>query len=80
MKSLFERSLESQSSAMSSTVESTLKDLFESLSTNMANQSQDICEGIEEVLACVKTGEGGAASEEELWKKLMEVKRRMDAI
>jgi hypothetical protein len=28
----------------------------------------------------VKTGEGGAASEEELWKKLMEVKRRMDAI
>jgi hypothetical protein len=49
MKSLFEKSLESQSSAMSSTVESTVKELF-------ANQSQDLCEGIEEVLACVKTG------------------------
>jgi uncharacterized protein (DUF2342 family) len=76
MKSLFERSLESQSSVISSTVESTLNQLFESLSTNMANQSQDLCDGIEEVLACVR----GAASEEELWMKMMEVKRRLDAI
>jgi hypothetical protein len=94
LKSLFERSLETlegqmkqtQSSsmlAMGSTVESALNEVLKSLTTNMANQSQEICEGIEEVLACVKRGQGGGAGEggnEEVWKKLMEVKRRMDAI
>jgi hypothetical protein len=69
--------------AMGSTVESALNEVLKSLMTNMANQSQEICEGIEEVLACVKRGQGGGAGEggnEEVWKKLMEVKRRMDAI
>jgi hypothetical protein len=95
LKSLFERSLETlegqmktQSSsmlAMGSTVESALNEVLKSLTTNMANQSQEICEGIEEVLACVKRGQGsrggsGASRDEEVWKKLMEVKRRMDAI